>query len=262
MYHAYKNGYSVLPQLGKLGQGKPFQVTLYDVDRFLSEKREAIQHQTCFVEDGMTDELYKVVCDYIIDTYPIPLFAHQVRPRDIFGELAMQIQEDLVIHRLSDDRDWMAAGYVCFPSGWNPVDKIGRPLSEIHAPIPGMDLSKSRKLVETMVHHGPFERYVWGPVFEDRINFHPRFEKRKFDPQNPVVYVKVERQITVGFPEHGAALFILRQHLIKNEIDYPALSTSLKTMTEAQREYKGINDVFDDLIAFLDEQPPLPQTQD
>jgi hypothetical protein len=247
MYHeTYKKGYSVLPQLSRITVDKVFEVTLKDQMQFLEAKREAVKLQTAFAEHDMDDDIYETICRFIVEQYPIRL-----NEPFTFSNIAMQIQEDIAIHRLSDDRDWLAAAHICFPSGWNPMDKIGRPLSEIHAPIPGMNLSRSRKLVETMVNHGPFERFVWSVVFDDRINFHPRTPKKKFDPSNPCVFIKVERQLVVGFPEHSASLFVMRQHLIRDNIDKPELVKSLLSMTEDQRIYKGINDEFDVLISWL-----------
>ena len=249
MYHAYKNGYSVLPQLSRLGEGKVFQITLNDQMQFLEAKREAIKTQTCFCEHEMQNDIYDAVCSYIVENYPFGL-----QEPHTFSNIAMQIQEDIAIHRLGDDRDWLAATHICFPSGWLPDEKIGRSFSEIHEPIPGFNLKTSRKMVEAMVYNGPFERFVWSPVFEDRINFHPSTPKKKFDPSNPCVFVKVERQLTIGFPEHRASLFVMRQFLIRDDIDKLALAESLKSMTQEQRVYKGISENFNELVAWLSEK--------
>lgn len=247
MYHAYQHGYSVLPRLRKLGSGRVFQITANERERDLRAKEAAIRHQTCFVEHQMTAEIYKAVCKFVVERYP-----SRLEEPHTFENLAMQIQEDLIVHRLLADVDWMAAGHVCFPSGWRPEDKIGRPLATIHEPIPGMNFDNQRELVEAMVYSGPFERFVWSVVFEDRLNFHPSVRKLPFNPARPVIYMKVERQLTVGFPEHRAALFVLRQFLIPEaEIDKPALILALRGMTDAQRVYKSIAAHFGELIAYL-----------
>lgn len=246
MYHVYKKGYSVLPQLSRLGKGKIFQITLYDQMQFLEAKREAVANQTCFCEHEMEPEIYDTICNFIVEKYPMRL-----KEPHTFSNIAMQIQEDISIHRATEDRDWLAATHICFPSGWLPDEKIGKSFAEIHAPIPGFNLKTSRKMVDAMIHHGPFDRFVWSPVFEDRINFHPRTPKKKFDPNNPCVFVKVERQLTIGFPEHNASLFVMRQFLIRDEIDKIALAESLSNMTEEQRIYKGIVDQCDEIVAWL-----------
>lgn len=246
MYHVYKKGYSVLPQLSRITNDKVFEVTLKDQMQFLEAKCEATKFQTCFTEHEMDQDIYKTVCRFIVDNYPIRL-----NEPFTFSNIAMQIQEDIAIMRLDDEREWLAAAHICFPSGWLPEDKIGRSFSEIHAPVPGINLAMGRKMVEAMIHRGPFERFVWSPVFEDRINFHPRTLKVKFDPKNPAIFIKVERQLTIGFPEHRASLFVIRQHLIRDEIDKLALAESLKSMTEDQRIYKGVNECFDELVSWL-----------
>ena len=247
MYHAYEQGYSVLPRLRKLGSGPVFELTAHDLHRYLAAKQEAVRCQTCLLEHEMTPELYDVVCDFVVGRYPGPL-----RKPHTFANVAMQIQEDLIVHRLDEDRDWMAAGHISFPSHWLPESKIGRSLAEIHAPIPGMNLSKQRELVEAMVYSGPFERFVWTVVFEDRIGGHPRLPRKRFDPAHPVVYAKVERQVTVGFPDQRAGLFVLRQFLIpEHELNQPALLAALCGMSPAELAYKGLNECIDDLLAYL-----------
>jgi len=250
IYHAYKEGYRVLPRLKKL-DGPIF--TVDDAyDRYVAEKAEAVAHQLCFVERGMTDELYGVLCDFIRRESSVVGPVPEAAPRTRFDRLLMRLQEDVAVHRLDGERDWLACAHVCFPSAWRPEEKVGRPLADIHAPVPGMRLDNSRRLVEAMVHAGPFERYVWGVIFEDRANGHPRFPKAKFDLAAPRVFVKIERQVTWGFPELGAAAFILRQHLIPEpETDKPALVAALRDMSPEQRTYKGLDGCFDELIAYL-----------
>lgn len=247
MYHSYKNGYSVLPKLNKLGNSVVFQGTGWDIDRFEQEKIDALKHQQCFLEHNITPEIYEAVNNFIVNSqywFPTPPLT--------FSNLAMQCQEDLAIHRMDDSKDWLAAAHICFPSGWLPEEKIGKSFEEIHSPIPGMNLKTSRKLVETMIYSGPFDRYVWGVIFEDRINRHPRFPKKLFDINNPVLYVTIERQVIVGFPEHKAALFVIRQFLIKeSDIDKPALLKSLEGMTPEQITYKGIESSYSSLLSHL-----------
>jgi len=70
---------------------------------------------------------------------------------------------------------------------------------------------------------------------------------KAFDINNPQIFIKTERQVTVGFPEQKAVLFVLRQS-ITDAIDRPALLKTILSMTAEQRQYKGIGK---DLIAHL-----------
>jgi hypothetical protein len=235
--------YSVLPALNKLPDEFVFSV---DADRELyrREKQKSLNEQCCVFEHDITSEIYGVICNYIVQHSEVPL-----QP-GTFAELAMQLQDDLVIHRRDENRDWFAAAHICFPSGWDPAEKIGKPFAEIHAPIPGMDLTASPKLVDTMIRYGPFERFVWSVMHERRLNNHPRLPKKHFDRENPTVLLKLERQITIGFPEIDAVLFVLRQYFLE-DYNRDVLFNAVLQMNAAERKYK---DVDDNLIAWLERQ--------
>lgn len=239
MFHPYKSGYSLLPQLKKVSQDNVF-LPSSDKSRFLEQKKLSLQTQKCFLEHQMDDSVYDAACQFIVKNYPDKLD----EPYN-FCNLAIQIQEDLAIHRISDDSDWLAATHICYPSGWSPEEKIGKNFNEIHEPIPGMNLSNSRKLIEASIYHGPYERFVWGLIYEDELNYHPSIQRKQFDPENPFFLLKVERQIMAGLPEQKAMLFVLRQFLIpESEVDKTALHKAITGMTPEQRAYKNIPDDF------------------
>ena len=239
MYHPYKDGYSVLPALNKL-EDPPFHVDR-QLEWYLEEKRKAQETQQVFGEHNISGEIYDAFAEFIQKHGP-----DHVQPPYTLESVAMQVQEDIAIHRIKDGKDWLAAYHICLPSGWWPERSLGKPLEELHAPIPGMNLKNSYKLAETMVHHGPFYRFIWTPIYEYRINFHPSKPKKPFNPIVPTLYVKVERQITWGVPELGAAFFILREFIVEPSI--PDLWRACRDMNEAQRAYKGITQEFIDTM--------------
>lgn len=245
--HPYKNGYSVLPKLLPLN-GSPFNSCSFNNfpvsnAKFAEQKKLAVERQKCYVEHDLDPICEDAICEYIRAKNKIS---------GSFQELAMQLNEDIVIHCLDEKRDWMAAGHVCFPSGWLPEEKVGKSFLEIHSDIPGMRLDNSRKLVEAMIHSSPYERYVWGVYFEERINGHPSLPRKRFDIHDPQVFIRWERQVIIGFPAHSAALFVIGQNLIsESQIDVLPLMTALHRMTIEQRIYKGINEDFDDLMRYL-----------
>lgn len=228
--HVYKQGYSVLPGLTKF-TGAPFVKN----EKLLAERQKATKTQKVFFEHEIDDTIYEPICRYIASESNQ---AYQSFPR-----LALNLSEDVIIHRIKDHKDWMAAGHICLPSGWNPEEKIGKPLEEIHKPVPGMR-NNHFKLVEAMIHSGPFLRYVWSVVFDDSVNHHPSIPQKRFNPiTNSDIYVKVEEQMTIGFPEIQAALFVLRQNILKpDEIDYASLYKACNSMNDEQKKYKGVSD--------------------
>jgi hypothetical protein len=245
MFHPYRAGYSVLPRLRKISHDEVF-LPCPDAGRYLSEKRRAVRDgQRCFFEHDCSPEIDRDVCAYVRGRHPS-------RPRgDRLATIGHGICEDLAIHRMDDETDWLAAANIVFPSHWWPHEKMGKPLEEIHAPVPGMNRANGRKLVEAMVNHGPFERFVWGVAFDRRLNHHPRLPRSPFDPDN--VYVKVERQVTVGFPRHRAALFVLRQYVVE-DVDRPALADAVEAMSSDQLRYKGLEGCRDQLLDVLRKQ--------
>lgn len=243
-HHVYKAGYSVLPQLTKIAAQDVF-LPVNDRSFFMQQKQIAMKNHRCFIEQDITDEIYRDVCDFIVANYPDAL-----DPPYTFQNLAQQMQEDLAIHRMSEAGDWLAATHVCFPSGWSPEETVGKSFNQIHEVIPGMKLTNSRKLVHASIHSGPYERFVWGILYEHKIDCHPSIPWKPFDPNNPFFLIKVERQVMYGLPQYNAMLFVLRHFFISEaDADKPALLQTVLGMTTEQKEYKGITQDFIDYLA-------------
>ena len=50
---------------------------------------------------------------------------------------AQLVQEDLLLMQRFDDGWRLTAGALCFPATWRLGEKLGKPMGEIHAPVPG-----------------------------------------------------------------------------------------------------------------------------
>ena len=232
MYHPYKDGYSTLPGLRRIGPGEVWETDGGESAGIMLEKWRILESRRCYWEHDCPGEVLDEVASWVRTWHPW-------RPSGDFVRVSMGIPEDLLIHRVSGDRDWLAAAHVCFPSSWHPGEKIGRTWEEIHRPVP-MDLSSSSRIVRAMVSGGPFERFVWGVVHDDRHDFHPLRPRSEFSLEDPFVLVKVERQVTVPFPELGCCLFILRQYLVR-DYESDLLALAIEGMTPEQKSYKGLS---------------------
>lgn len=230
MHHPYKKGYSVLPDLRKISPEEVWEKDQGESPGIMREKLLALP-RGCYWESGVPEGVLDEVVAWV-------RFWHPWGPVGTFEEVARSIPEDLLVHVVADERDWLAAAHVCFPSSWLPEEKIGRTWREIHLPVP-MDLGSSSKIVRAMVGSGPFERFVWSVVYDARYDYHPSLARSGFAPGNPLV--KVERQVTVPFPHLGCCLFILRQYLVR-DYDREALARAIEGMTPEQREYKGLKE--------------------
>ena len=188
---------------------------------------------------------------------------------DALDALACQIQEDLVILSQSPfGRDWLAAVHLCQANNWAAEEKIGQTFQAIHDPVAGMKNSKrdAEAMVTTIVNKGPFLRFAWGLTPEAELNQHPRpclsstnkNEKKKyFDPKQPSLYMRVERQILWPFPEQHAALFTIRtyltdcHHIRDNKEQNDQLVSALNSMTKEQLKYKCLNKNLKPIVKWL-----------
>jgi hypothetical protein len=245
MYHPYKQGYSTLPGLRKIGLDEVWERNQEESEPLMLDKYSVMASRDCYYESGCPAEILERCAAWI-------RFWHPWVPSGDFLQVARSIPEDVLVHRVSGGRDWLAAAHLCFPSHWDPLEKIGRTWEEIHRPVP-MDLSSSSRIVRAMVNSGPFERFVWSVVYDDRYDFHPSREFSSFSPDG-VVLVKVERQVTVPFPDLECCLFILRQYLVR-DYDRESLVRAIEGMTPEERAYKGLVEP-GPLLGWLKGAPP------
>jgi hypothetical protein len=172
----------------------------------------------------------------------------------LFDALASQVQEDLAICQLQDDKDWLAALHICSPNYWSPADKAGHSFDKVHAIIPGMEKGMRHyfKMLTTVVNKGPFIRFAWGITTDKRLNHHPTpapgadealWKGRRIE-EGCELYCRVEKQTLIGLPQANAFLFAIRTFIYP--IDYmeqhekEALLTAVDTMSLESLQYKGM----------------------
>jgi heme-dependent oxidative N-demethylase alpha subunit-like protein len=191
---------------------------------------------------------------------------------DAWDALACQVPEDLALVCTGPEgRDRLTAFHVCSPSHWSAEEKLGRDFAAVHAPVPGMEpvLRVAGSMVDAMVHRGPFVRFVWSISGDRRLNGHPEpppgvplshWRHPAFDPaMKPPFYLRVERQVTWGLPEVGAAVFVIRlsftdaREIRANPEERRQLLSALRSMSPESRRYKGIFEVTEGLVEWLEE---------
>jgi dimethylamine monooxygenase subunit A len=188
-----------------------------------------------------------------------------IKTTDALVALALQVPEDFSIWTCDKDDDWMAYASVCLPNHWAPEEKIGRNFFAVHEPVAesGPMLRSSKQLVQGMIGRGPFVRFAWGVATDTRLNHHPQEPVgRRFDPERPELYVRVERQTLHGFPEENFSFFTIRtsfenvSELAKSPELSAALKGALKSMTPASLVYKGLAESLDSILNWLDDLSP------
>ena len=180
------------------------------------------------------------------------LTAHESTGRDGLRALGESWEPDFVwmvpgadgIHRL-------VGGVVCFPSSWALGDKLGRPMSEVHDPVPGLNDSLGRQIETFLRKLEPavvWRRENWGLSRDANRNHHTSKHRRRLDATVTAdeVWVRLEHQMLLKLPRTQAVLFGIRVEIVplKDVIAIPhaaaRMARLLATMSESAATYKGL----------------------
>jgi hypothetical protein len=192
--------------------------------------------------------------DNSIRIVPMGELVHLDRERPPLETAARLVQEDLVLMQRGPEGWRLAAAALCFPSSWRLADKFGRPMHEVHAPVPGFGAgTRPAELITRMFDNlqpgAAMIRWNWS-LFGDSTLFHPEPSHAvpRFGAGGEKAVVRLERQ-TVTKLDCGDVLFTIRIYL--EPIDAlaraaegreiaAALSAQLTALSAEQAEYKGL----------------------
>lgn len=175
----------------------------------------------------------------------------------LFDALCCQMPEDIAICQLTPDADWLAAVHLCAPNHWAVHDKIGKSFNRVHGNIPGMEKTNQHyfRMLELLVQKGPFTRFAWGLATDKRLNHHPepppgadplQWQGRQIQTDTPQIYLRVERQNTIGLPAVNAFIFTIRTYFYEvsalQQFEKAALWAAVESMSTASLQYKGLSD--------------------
>ncbi len=174
----------------------------------------------------------------------------------LFDALCSQVQEDVAIVQVDNESEYLTAIHLCSPNHWAPKDKIGKPFTAIHAPVPAMErtLLHYQKMLAAIINGPASTRFAWGIATDTRLNHHPEappgieqheWDGRKHD-ENTTWYVRSERQNLIGLPEVNAFLFTIRTYFYEvDELSHHEklmLLSAVKSMSQDTLRYKGLTD--------------------
>lgn len=182
---------------------------------------------------------------------------------------ARLVQEDLVLMRKGAAGWRLAAASLCFPSSWKLADKFGRPMHEVHAPVPGFsEGTRNAGLIERMFDNlrpeTPMIRWNWS-LFSDPALFHPESAHPggpRFGAKAEIAFLRIERQTLRKLPQSRDILFTIRIYVdplaaLERHSDGAGIATTmigqLRNMSAEQAGYKGLAADRDLLIARLGE---------
>lgn len=156
----------------------------------------------------------------------------------------------------------LIGGVVCFPSSWALREKLGRPMSEVHGPVPGLNDALARKIETFFAQQEPgavWTRENANYSRDAELNHHPSRPRRSIDATITAddVFIRLEHQLLLKFPQSGSILFGIRvevvplTELMKDHHAAARLARLLSTMSPAAAAYKGIAEARTALIAML-----------
>ena len=144
----------------------------------------------------------------------------------------------------------VTAGVVCFPSSWSLPEKAGLRVSEVHAPVPGLNDTLARRIDTFLARLAPgsaWERDNWGLSADDALDHHPRHTLPALTGAATLEtsWLRLERQTFVPLAG-GAVLFGIRVsvHRLDELAALPGvasrLARALETMPAEVAAYKGV----------------------
>jgi dimethylamine monooxygenase subunit A len=154
-------------------------------------------------------------------------------------------------------------GCLCFPSHWDLRDKLGLPMADIHAPVPGLNGALGQQIDGFLRRIKPgisWERANWGLSRTSELNLHPSRKLPRLDAGVSLdeVWFRIEEQSLVALPLSGGILFGIRLVIVPLR-DIKADAThrhgmirALRTMPEPMAGYKGIAPARERLIALME----------
>jgi dimethylamine monooxygenase subunit A len=171
---------------------------------------------------------------------------------------ALLVEDDLVLMRRGEAGWRIAAAALCFPSAWSLAQKFGRPMHEVHAPVPGFGAgTRNAELITRMFDNlrpeMPMIRWNWS-LFGDGALHHPEGghpDRPRFGDGVTAshAFLRVERQTLTRLPESRDIVFSIGIHVDPLEAlgesdEGPRLARTLHDQIAAlgphQLSYKGL----------------------
>lgn len=184
----------------------------------------------------------------------------ELHPIDAAGRL---IQEDLCVMAPGPQGHQLVAASLCFPGRWRLADKMGRPMSEIHATVPRYATDVGVAADRVLARLGPgrvVERFNWS-VMDDATLFQPSGHGRSHEPPAAIdldVVLRTERQTLRGLTD-GSVLFGIRTRVrtfdeLAGRPDFCGeLADSLRRLPDDVVDYKSLTCLRPAVIAWLED---------
>jgi dimethylamine monooxygenase subunit A len=157
----------------------------------------------------------------------------------------------VVLSGASNSEPVVLAGEVVFPTAWSLPEKLGLPLSAVHAPVPELQASIGagvNTFLARIESRAEWERDNWGLCANTELNHHPSRNLPRLTAQSRMesTWVRLENQFLTRLPETGCLLFGIRvsHYRLDAVAALPGMAEriarALRTMPESMAKYKGL----------------------
>jgi hypothetical protein len=207
-----------------------------------------------------SEEVLELITQHLaaVGDVRVPMPDSSLHPLDAAARL---VQEDLVLLVEQDGELICGGGSVCFPNRWDLESKIGRTMSEIHAPVSGLnDVLESPidKFLERLHPERSYWRLGWGILDTDEL-YQPTngtASPRPTATKPTHHHLRVERETLRRLPRTGAILFTIRTYTtaltdIASLGNGHALADAIDALPHDVADYKGLTAVSSTLANWL-----------
>lgn len=173
-----------------------------------------------------------------------------------------QVQSDLLILQQTAAGAWhLTAGSLSFPSKWHLMDKAGKRLDAIHAPVPGFgpgarNANLMARMFDKLQPTKPMLRHNWS--LDSQAVLHRPLAAPLSGPNSETPsLIRIERQTLVKLPKSKAIVFGI--HIALDPFDLlkgrpelcRAIISQLQALTPDQLQYKSFLAGLEPFIAEL-----------
>lgn len=159
-------------------------------------------------------------------------------------DISLEIEEDIAVL----ENGILKSICFCFPSGFNPTDKLNLPLFNIHSPVADNEklLKSNDNLVKVISKKDSvFRRYVWTLTTLNKLSQLPIYDRPKPNSIEDL-YFRTETQTTIGL-DNQTVLFLVKLNMVKltllsnNQI--VTIKESIDSMSENVLNYKSLVEI-------------------
>ena len=181
-------------------------------DDLLTERRKIITAHRGDVIASLpeADEAVTDLADFLRDRNA--LTTYEGTAPEILEAVGTSIAEDICVLTKQDGLYRLTAAVLCFPNRWRLADKMGRSITDIHAPVPGYAAQIADTVDRFLARLRPQRAFVrdnWGLATSPAL-YLPEPIAPAWIGAEQSLYYRREEQSFLKLPRTGAVIFSIR----------------------------------------------------